>query len=45
MESLKKRKQSDKLGIDARIILKIDFREMGLEGVDCIHAAHDRDWL
>jgi hypothetical protein len=31
------------LGVDGRKILKMDFREVGLEGVDWIHLAQDRN--
>jgi hypothetical protein len=44
LEGLKGRDQSEDLGIDERIILN-ELWEIGLEGVDWIHLAKDREQL
>jgi hypothetical protein len=41
LESLKGRDHLKDLGIDGRIIKKMDVRELGWEGVDWIHLAQE----
>jgi hypothetical protein len=41
--SLKGRRQSENLGVDGRIIIKMDLKEIGLEDVDWISLAQNRD--
>jgi hypothetical protein len=43
LESLKRRNHLDDTGIDRRIILKMDLRDIGWEGVDWIHLAQNTD--
>jgi len=42
-EDLKGRDLSEDLGVDGRIILRTDVREIGSEGVDWIHLVQGRD--
>jgi hypothetical protein len=44
LEILKGRVHLTDLGIDRRIILKMDLREVGCGSVDWIHLAQDTDW-
>jgi hypothetical protein len=43
LKCLRGREQSKNVDVDMSIILKRDVREMGLECVDWIHMAQDRD--
>jgi hypothetical protein len=43
LENLKGRGNSDDLGVDGRIIVIMDLREVKWEGVDWIHLDQDRD--
>jgi hypothetical protein len=43
LKDLKGRDQSENLGVDLRISIKIDLEEIGWDGVEWMHLAEDSD--
>jgi hypothetical protein len=43
LENLKGRDHLEDIGVDGKIILEMDLREIGWEGVDWIHLVQERD--
>jgi hypothetical protein len=43
LENLKGRNHLEYSSIDGEDSIRMDLREMGWEGVDCVHLAQDRD--
>jgi hypothetical protein len=42
-ENLKGRRHSEHLGVDEKIIIRMELRDIGTEGVEWMHLAQDED--